>query len=231
MRNAIISSMIFLTSASAWAETGGAPANVSDEQLVQAAEKLVADAKLVSVEDPVASKNEVAPATTATVTMEAVDTAEVMAEATSDEAIQKAATPQKESEIPVIYKTKETKETKSQSVIWRLVASFAILTIVGAGMIFASKRWTKRKDTVAQGARIEFMHQHHLGPKRSLALIRVAGETMIIGITDAHINLIKTITIIDTEMENAFVAPDFNHFLDEEEFSIEDVKSAIKARA
>jgi len=134
----------------------------------------------------------------------------------------------KESEIPVLLEPK--KATKSGSnMIWRLVASLGIIAAVAGIMIFASKKWGQKADRGGKTARIEIMHQHHLGPRRSIALIRVAGETMLLGITDQNVNMLKTITLIDEELEGA-MNKDFNGFL-EDEFSIEDVRNAINPRA
>lgn len=38
---------------------------------------------------------------------------------------------------------------------------------------------------------IEMLSHHHLGPKKSIAVVRVAGRTMLVGITDQAINLIS----------------------------------------
>jgi flagellar protein FliO/FliZ len=96
-------------------------------------------------------------------------------------------------------------------------------------MIYAAKRWSREKDKGGQKARIEILHQFHMGPKKSLALIRVAGEAILVGITDQNINMLKTITLIDDELED-IMGKDFNHFL-EDEFSVEDVRKAIGPRA
>ena len=134
----------------------------------------------------------------------------------------------KESEIPVLVETK--KEAKSESSFaWRLVLSFAVLIAIAGVLIFASKRWTKHKDKGGQKARIEILHQYHLGPRKSLALVRVSGEAILIGCTDQNINMLKSVTLIDDELEH-IMNKDFNNFL-EDEFSVEDVRSAISSRA
>ena len=134
----------------------------------------------------------------------------------------------KESEIPVLLEPKKAAKSGS-SMIWRLVASLAIIAAVAGIMIFASKKWGRRADKGGKTARIEILHQHHLGPRRSIALIRVAGETMLLGVTDQNVNMLKAITLIDEELEGA-MTKDFNGFL-EDEFSIEDVRNAINPRA
>ncbi len=136
--------------------------------------------------------------------------------------------PVKESEIPVVLTSQ--KESKSETSFgWRILASFAILAVVAGSMIYASKRWAKRGNVGGQKARIEIMHQLHLGPRKSLALIRVSGEAVLIGMTDQNISMLKTVTLIDDELESV-LGKDFNNFL-EDEFSIEDVRNAIAPRA
>ena len=43
-------------------------------------------------------------------------------------------------------------------------------------------------------AAIEILANHHLGPKKSIAVVRVAGRTMVVGITEQSINLISQLT-------------------------------------
>src|SRR6185503_18602385 len=100
-----------------------------------------------------------------------------------------------------------------------------IISAVGGGLIFSARRYGRQKNKGGEKARIEMLHQYQLGPRKSIALIRVAGEAMLVGITDHSINMIKAVTLIDDEMEAAF-GKGFNNFL-EDEFSIEDARSAI----
>jgi len=132
-----------------------------------------------------------------------------------------------ENMIPVKMKEVSTTTTTPADTTWRLAASIAFIIVVGGALFYASRRWKRNPDKGGQAARIEMMHQFHVGPKRSIALIRVAGETMLIGITDHNINMLKSISLIDDELENVMKKPDFNNFL-EDEFSIEDVRSALR---
>ncbi len=47
---------------------------------------------------------------------------------------------------------------------------------------------------------IKVLSQHYLGPKKSLAIIRVAGESILVGITDSNISMIKSLALIDDEV-------------------------------
>jgi len=132
-----------------------------------------------------------------------------------------------ESEIPVVISAKKAGGEKGGN-IWRVLASLGVIAVTAAVVLYASKRWTRGKDKGGQKARIEMMHQFHLGPRKSVALIRVSGEAMLIGVTDHNINMIKAVTLIDDELEHV-MGKDFNNFL-EDEFSIEDVRSALGPR-
>lgn len=135
-----------------------------------------------------------------------------------------------ENQIPIAMKpVSETVITTPADTTWRLIASLAFVTVVGGGIFYASRRWRRAPDKGGQSARIEMMHQFHVGPRRSIALIRVAGETMLVGITDHNINMLKSIALIDGELEDVLgKKPDFNGFL-EDEFSIEDVRTALRS--
>jgi flagellar protein FliO/FliZ len=176
----------------------------SDEALVAAAEQLIAEsqAEEPKAEEPKAEEAAAAPAEVA------------------------APKELKESEIPVVMSAKKAEADKGHS-IWRMVASLAIVAVTAGVGLFVSKRWARKKDKGGQKARIEMMHQLHLGPRKSIGLIRVAGETMLVGITDQNINMIKAVTLIDDELEHV-MGKDFNGFL-EDEFSIEDVRSALSS--
>lgn len=175
-------------------------AEATDEDIVAAAEQLVSEGK----------------------TDQAVVSAATKTEAVAQEA-------KKESEIPVF--TKSEKVTKSESsLLWRLLGSIAFIATIGGGLIFAGKRWKREKNKGGEKARIEVLHQYHLGPKKSVALIRVAGEAILIGCTDQSVNMIKSIALIDDELDGGLGGKDFNGFL-EDEFSIEDMRSALQPRA
>lgn len=183
----------------------------SDEALVAAAEQLVAEANAAKL----SNTSEIAPESVVGIsTATSVESAKPEAEL-------------KESEIPVVIS--EKKEAKAESnMIWRMVASIAVIAVVAGVGMFATRRWRVQKDKGGNKARIEIMHQLHMGPKKSLALIRVSGEAMLIGITDHNVNMLKSVTLIDDELESA-VTKDFNNFL-EDEFSIEDVRNALNPR-
>lgn len=133
-----------------------------------------------------------------------------------------------EDETPVTF-SEPTPVKSGGSIIWRLLISVVVIAAAGVGLTYASRRWGRRADSGGTKSRIELMHQFHLGPRKSLALIRVAGETMLVGVTDQNINMLKSITLIDDDMAAA-LNQDFNGFL-EDEFSVADVSSVRDRRS
>jgi flagellar protein FliO/FliZ len=198
----ILSALLCLN---AFAESA-AKSEANDDEIVAAAEKLVSEAK-----------------------SEAATTAPAVAAAAANETAPTAAAEgKKESEIPVFTKSEKVAKSES-SLVWRLIGSLAFIAVVGGALIFAGRRWKSEKNKGGEKARVEMLHQFHLGPKRSVALIRVAGEALLIGCTDHSVNFLKSITLIDDELEHV-MNKDFNGFLDDE-FSVEDVRTALQQRA
>lgn len=111
-----------------------------------------------------------------------------------------AAKPAKEEEIPVLSNTSEKKVKASGVSGLRLSLGLAVVALFLFGMWVAAQRWLNKKGIKNAHTNIRVMTQHHLGPKKSLAIITVAGESILIGITDHNISLIKTLSLLDEEL-------------------------------
>ena len=71
----------------------------------------------------------------------------------------------------------------------------------------------KTSNTIHKSNRqIKVLTQHYLGPKKSLAIIRVAGESILIGVTDSNISMIKSLSLLDDEVPSE-VPRQFNEVL------------------
>lgn len=104
----------------------------------------------------------------------------------------------KESEIALnLDKTKKAAEGDSS--VYRILFSLVLLGGVGVGAFFYLRKYAIPKAMKSQ-TQIKVLQQHYLGPKKSLAIIRVAGESLLIGITDQNINMIKSLSLIDDEV-------------------------------
>src|SRR5690606_25346043 len=105
-----------------------------------------------------------------------------------------------ESEIPVLNSVPE-KKAKSESVSgFRLILGLSIVGCFLLALWVASQRWLHKKNLKNAHTNIRVLTQHHMGPKKSLAIISVAGESILIGVTDHNISLIKTLSLLDEEI-------------------------------
>ncbi|MEK6554286.1 MAG: flagellar biosynthetic protein FliO [Bdellovibrionota bacterium] len=122
----------------------------------------------------------------------------------------------KESEIPVLTKAASQK-SEGKSPWSRLFVSFAIIGIVAAGLYQAAKWWQKKTAINSDNNKIKILNQHFLGPRKSLAIIRVAGENILIGVTDSNITHIKTLSLMEDEEIPTEVPQNFAAELDKKE--------------
>lgn len=81
----------------------------------------------------------------------------------------------------------------------RIMAGFAVLAVLLAGAWYGLRK-AGRPGQRKNAPQIKVLNQHYLGPKKSLAIIRVAGESILIGVTDQNISLIKALSLMDDEM-------------------------------
>lgn len=104
-----------------------------------------------------------------------------------------------EKTIPLFQK-RETSTKIEESNYSRLIYSLLIVVIFGAGLVVFAKWWQKNHKLNDKNTKIQVLTQHHLGTKKSLFIIRVAGESILIGVTEQNINMIKTLSFIDDEV-------------------------------
>ncbi len=125
-----------------------------------------------------------------------------------------------ESEIPVFVDKSEVKKAGGSSLERLVMTLFVVCALLGAGL-FGLKRWAARRGkNVASPTKIQILTQHHLGPKKSLAIVQVAGEAILIGITDQNISMLKTLALIDDEVPD-LVPKNFADELDNDESAAE----------
>ncbi|RME16387.1 MAG: hypothetical protein D6797_04620, partial [Bdellovibrio sp.] len=104
-----------------------------------------------------------------------------------------------ESEIPISFGKEEKKEASS-SLYLRMILSLLVVLVGGAGFWMLGKWWTKKYKKSLDNNKIRVLTQHYLGPKKSLAIIQVAGEHILLGVTDQNISMIKTLALIDDDL-------------------------------
>ncbi|WP_295905966.1 FliO/MopB family protein [uncultured Bdellovibrio sp.] len=104
----------------------------------------------------------------------------------------------KESEIPLNLE-KDKKASSEGSGVFRILFTLSILGLVGTGAYFFLRKY-KVPRAMKHQTQIKVLQQHYLGPKKSLAIVRVAGESILIGITDHNISMIKPLSLLDDEV-------------------------------
>lgn len=105
---------------------------------------------------------------------------------------------EKEKAVPVLGIV-GTQSKNDQEAFHKMLMAIGIVALMGGGLLFALKKWGKASSKLKDTAQIKVLTQHHLGPKKSLAIIRVAGESILIGVTDQNISMIKSLALIDDE--------------------------------
>ena len=80
-----------------------------------------------------------------------------------------------------------------------LMFALGAVVLVAGGVLWFLKRYSV-KSAEGDKAKIKVLTQHHLGPRKSLAIVQVAGESVLVGITDHHISLIKPLSLLDDEI-------------------------------
>lgn len=104
----------------------------------------------------------------------------------------------KESEIPVLATAAE-KKVANKNPYTRMIFSLAVIGLLAGGLIYFSKWYARNHKSSSENNKIRVLTQHHLGPRKTLAIVRVAGESMLIGITDHNISMLKSLSLIDDE--------------------------------
>lgn len=104
-----------------------------------------------------------------------------------------------ESEIPLkIAETTHAVEQTGQS--GKLILTLLVLVGMFAAAYYLIKKYAYSNKINKSNMQIKVLSQHHLGAKKSLAIIRVAGESILIGVTDQNISMIKSLALIDDEI-------------------------------
>jgi flagellar protein FliO/FliZ len=149
-----------------------------------------------------------------------------------------------EKDIPVLQSAPAKEAKKSGSFLFRVMSSFVILGLLAFGLYMLRKKWSKT-NLKNPHTHIKVLTQHYLGPKKSLAIISVAGESILIGVTENNINLIKQLSLLDEEIPQN-VSNDFGNSINEanqqfdemgqdapveqDNFSISGIKDIVKTR-
>ncbi len=124
-----------------------------------------------------------------------------------------------ENEIPVLATASKEKKSESNP-MFRVLMTLGVAAVLLGATAFGLKKLARRQGKAANKTRINVLTNHHLGPKKNLMIVQVAGETLLLGVTDHNITMLKTLALIDDEVP-ADLPQKFNHtmedFMEDEE--------------
>jgi len=118
----------------------------------------------------------------------------------ADEApVAAAVSPTAEDQIPLTIDAGK-KVTEATSPGSKAMMSGVIVLILLGTSYYMVRKYKTNNTINKSNMQIKVLSQHYLGPKKSLAIIHVAGESILIGVTDNNINMIKSLSLIDDEV-------------------------------
>ncbi len=117
-----------------------------------------------------------------------------------------------ESEIPLTSSLEDEKKESGVSPVNKMIMAVFVLLIMMAGCFTLLNKMGKKKGYSQIAKNITVLTQKPLGQKKSLMLIRVAGETILLGVTDHNINHIKTLSLMEDELPE-YTEPQFSNSL------------------
>lgn len=104
-----------------------------------------------------------------------------------------------EDQIPLSIEAEKKNADAGSATSKAMMSGVIILALLGTTYYFVRKY--KVSNTINKSnMQIKVLTQHYLGPKKSLAIIHVAGESILVGITDQNISMIKSLSLIDDEV-------------------------------
>ncbi|MCC2677564.1 MAG: polar flagellar assembly protein FliO [Pseudobdellovibrio sp.] len=104
-----------------------------------------------------------------------------------------------EDQIPLNIETAKKPAEGGSTTAKALMSMVIILILTGSGYYFV-RRYKFSNTINKSNMQIKVLSQHYLGPKKSLAIIHVAGESILVGVTDHNISMIKSLSLIDDEV-------------------------------
>ncbi|MEQ1722417.1 MAG: flagellar biosynthetic protein FliO [Pseudobdellovibrio sp.] len=104
-----------------------------------------------------------------------------------------------EDQIPLLIEA-EKKTVDNGSTTSKALASGLIIIALLATTYYFVRKYKTSNTINKSNMQIKVLTQHYLGPKKSLAIIHVAGESILVGITDSNISMIKSLSLIDDEV-------------------------------
>ncbi|MFZ4404525.1 MAG: FliO/MopB family protein [Pseudobdellovibrionaceae bacterium] len=139
----------------------------------------------------------------------------------------KSETALNEEAVPLNLEVPKSKAIET-SFIQRSLFAFSIVGILALLSYLAIKKYGKPGSKNSQ-QQIKILTQHFLGPKKSLAIIRVAGESILIGVTENNINLIKSLALLDEDIPEQ-TPEKFSNLVEDEDFYFKGIKDSVSIK-
>lgn len=132
--------------------------------------------------------------------------------ALNDQEVPDTSSETSEEDILLSPKPKAKKSQSSLSPVNKMLISIFGLLVLAVAFFTAVQKMGKKSGHQTIAKNIKILTQKPIGPKKNLVLIRVAGETILLGVTDHNINHIKTLSLMEDELPQ-FVDPKFSESL------------------
>jgi flagellar protein FliO/FliZ len=133
----------------------------------------------------------------AAVALEGQETANQKSMEKNDDISEKMRLKESQILIPTVASEKKTGDSTS---LRNLFLSLALVGVVLAGALYGIFRFTKAKSFLSQAPKMRVISQFHLGPRKSLTVVQIAGESILLGVTDHNISFIKNLALFDEEL-------------------------------
>ncbi len=104
-----------------------------------------------------------------------------------------------EKEIPLNVDVNKKVGDSTSNATRLFLTVFIMLSVMGT-TYYMVRKYKLSNNINKSNTKIKILSQHYLGPKKSLAIIHVAGESMLIGVTESNISMIKSLSLIDDEV-------------------------------
>ncbi len=142
-----------------------------------------------------------------------------------------------EKEIPLNVDVNKKMADSTSNSTRLFLTVFIMLSVMGT-TYYMVRKYKLSNNINKSNTKIKILSQHYLGPKKSLAIVRVAGESILIGVTDQNISMIKSLSLLDEELPQV-LPKNFSETMTEQEavdnlevdeFSFEGLKSTVTGK-